>query len=303
MLLVTFPTGRFAPRWIWIVILLFIIQIPLYGLLEYEASPLLFAAERLLVYGSAFPVLAGRYPHLFTPAQRQQTKWLLYGYVPSYLVYLLYGALQSIPALNTPDSLYLVAGPVFDQLFLLIVPLGVGIALLRYRLWDIDRVINRTLVYVTLTVSLALVYFGLIFGLQALFQRMLHQNNAVAIVISTLVIAALFQPLRRRMQAIIDHRFYRRKYDAAKTIAAFSATLRNEVDLTQLSEHLLNVVQETMQPSHVSLWLRPTAQAGTLRETWRVTPPVSQRENEEAKVPGSSALGFGHMIGDRYDGN
>src|SRR5207237_3372448 len=106
-------------------------------------------------------------------------------------------------------------------------------------------------------------YFGLIFALQFLFQGVFHQNNAVAIVISTLVIAAVFQPLRHRIQAIIDRRFYRRKYDAARTVAAFSTTLRNEVDLTQLSEHLLAVVQETMQPAHVSLWLRPASHERT----------------------------------------
>src|SRR5205085_6556527 len=118
---------------------------------------------------------------------------------------------------------------------------------------------------------LALLYFGLIFALQSLFQGMFHQNNAVAIVVSTLVIAALFQPLRRRIQAIIDHRFYRRKYDAAKTLAAFSATLRNEVDLTELSEHLIAVVQETMQPSHVSLWLRKPEKNIT-NTTWKANP-------------------------------
>jgi hypothetical protein len=115
--------------------------------------------------------------------------------------------------------------------------------------YDIDLLINRTLVYGSLTALLALLYFGLIFVLQTLFQEVFHQNNAVAIVISTLVIAALFQPLRHQIQRFIDRRFYRSKYDAAKTLEAFSATLRNEVDLSQLREQLLNVVQETMQPT------------------------------------------------------
>jgi len=134
--------------------------------------------------------------------------------------------------------------------------LGLGFAILRYHLWDIDAIINRTLVYGSLTALLALLYVGLIFALQSLFQGMFHLNNDVTIVISTLVIAALFQPLRHRIQQVIDRRFYRRKYDAARMLAQFSATLRNEVDLTTLSEQLGAVVEETMQPTHVSLWLR-----------------------------------------------
>ncbi len=114
-----------------------------------------------------------------------------------------------------------------------------------------------TLVYGSLTGMLVLVYIGLIIGLSALLRGLISQDNSVAIVISTLVIAALVQPLRRRLQAIIDRRFYRRKYDAARIVAAFGARLRNEVDLSQLREQLIEVVQETMQPAHVSLWLRP----------------------------------------------
>jgi hypothetical protein len=140
--------------------------------------------------------------------------------------------------------------------FTFLIPISFGIAILRNRLWDIDIIINRTLIYGTLTAILALIYFGLIFALQFLLRGIINQKNDVAIVVSTLVIAALFQPLRHRLQQFIDRRFYRSKYDTAKTLEAFSATLRNEVDLNQLREELIAVVQETMQPSHVSLWLR-----------------------------------------------
>jgi hypothetical protein len=143
----------------------------------------------------------------------------------------------------------------------LLIPVSIGFSIMRYRLYDIDRLINRTLVYGTLTVLLALVYVGLVIGLQSLAHLFTGQvgQSPVIIVASTLAIAALFQPLRHRIQAIIDRRFYRRKYDAAKIVEAFSATLRNEVDLSQLREHLLNVVQDTMQPAHMSLWLRDPA--------------------------------------------
>jgi hypothetical protein len=139
------------------------------------------------------------------------------------------------------------------------VPVAIGLAILRYRLYDIDVIINRTFVYASLTATLALMYFGGVTATQAIFRFFTGQNQEqqLAIVVSTLVIAALFSPLRRRIQLLIDLRFYRRKYDARQTLKAFSTWLRDETDLDALNDELVSVARETMQPAHVSLWLRP----------------------------------------------
>jgi hypothetical protein len=256
--LLTFPTGRFVPRWRWILVLIWLLQDWFFTFGTIGNWPLvLIAADLLLVLGSTAGVQVYRFLRVYNPVQRQQTKWLVYAFsvlVVVEVLNLVIGGL--VPAFNQPDSPYHLDRATMTMLFFILIPLSIGIAILRYRLWDIDVIINRTLVYGTLTVILTVVYVGLVIGLQALLRGIINQDNSVAIVISTLAIAALFQPLRHRIQKMIDRRFYRSKYVAAKTIEAFSATLRHELDLNQLSEQLVAVVQETIQPAHVSLWLR-----------------------------------------------
>jgi hypothetical protein len=150
------------------------------------------------------------------------------------------------------------------SLSLMLIPLSIGVAVLRSHLFDIDLLINRTLVYGSLTTVLVALYFGGIVLLQRLFMALTSEQSTLAVVASTLLIAALFNPLRRRIQSFIDRRFYRSKYDARKTLEDFSQQLRNETDLKALRGDLVGVVRETMQPAHVSLWLRPhTAQWGS----------------------------------------
>ena len=181
--------------------------------------------------------------------ERQQLKWFTYGMTLSILMIIIILILIFSTANGGSSWPFYLA--------VVCIPISAGIAMLRYRLYDIDVLINRTLIYGILTAVLALAYAISILVLQYLLSAF-TEGSQLAIVGSTLVIAVLFQPLRSHIQRIIDRRFYRSKYDAARTLSAFSARLRSEVDLQQLSEHLLTVVQETMQPTHVSLWLRPS---------------------------------------------
>jgi hypothetical protein len=185
--------------------------------------------------------------------ERQQIKWFAYAAAMFALAILSY----ALPWPEQISEFLELATGVF-------IPVAIGIAVLRYRLYDIDRLVNRTLVYGVLTITLALVYVGGVAGLQYVFRTLTGQEQQpqLVIVATTLLIAALFNPLRRRIQGFIDRRFYRRKYDAAKTLEAFGARLRDETDLGRLGEDLVTVVRETMQPEHVSLWLRPAGQAG-----------------------------------------
>jgi hypothetical protein len=186
-----------------------------------------------------------------TGEERRQIKWLVFAGVPLAAGW----AAQNVTSGGGEPQL------MFSYLLgitsLLGIPVAVGIAILRHHLYDIDLIINRTLVYGALTAMLVLVYLGGVVLLQQAFRALTGHESQLAVVASTLTIAALFNPLRRRIQTFIDHRFYRRKYDARKTLEAFSTKLRDETDLDALNDDLVGVVRETMQPTHLSLWLRP----------------------------------------------
>jgi len=193
--------------------------------------------------------------------EREQIKWIAFSASLVGVVYLI----AMVASLIHPSESWSTVGSVWwlnlltyaALLSFMAVPIAVGFAVLKYRLYDIDLIINRTLVYGSLTVTLVALYFGGIVMLQRVFVVLTGEESTLAVVASTLLIAALFTPLRRRIQSFIDRRFYRSKYDAAKTLETFSATLRDETDLQALNDHLVGVVAQTMQPIHVSLWLRP----------------------------------------------
>jgi hypothetical protein len=268
-----FPNGRLVPRWMGVIIPLIVIQAVLF--VAPPTSPFsqnslprwLSALLALTIPGAIIFSQIYRYRHVSSAVERQQTKWVAFAIGTVAAGFIVFGLLFNVflPIITEPDSPYSLFQFVYP-LLLLLLPISIGIAILRYRLYDIDVLINRTLVYGMLTVMLTLTYFGLVIGLESLVRLFTGQalQSPVIIVASTLAIAALFRPLRRRLQTIIDRRFYRHKYDAARTLAAFSLTLRNEVDVHQLRKHLLAVVEETMQPAHVSLWLRQDEQRSKL---------------------------------------
>jgi hypothetical protein len=260
-----FPTGRFAPRWARWVAVVFSLDTALSAffpatILDTNHWPLPFWPLAFAgIYGSVLFVMIYRYRRVLTPVQRQQAKWVVSGGIAGLactLGVILVGGIF-FPEEAEPTTLPSLAVVAFSYLALLLIPASFVMAILRSHLWEIDALINKALVYGSLTALLGALYAGLIIGLESLAGVFTQQaSDPVVLVISTLAIAALAGTARRRIQRLIDRRFYRKKYDAEKTLAAFSATLRNEVNLEQVREQLLAVVQETMQPSHVSLWLR-----------------------------------------------
>jgi hypothetical protein len=261
-LLLLFPTGRLpSNRWrpfAWVSVAIISVGVIYSSVISpdvgFNAPPnpiqLLVLALGLVAAAS---VVVGR--RGAREVERQQIKWLLYAapiwfFGSAFKIAVFYFSLIEGPWGLWIGYLLVAVGGLGG-------PIAIGVAILRYRLYDIDILINRTLVYGSLTAMLIGLYFGGIVVLQRLFVGLTGEQSTLAVVASTLVIAALFNPLRRRTQALVDRRFYRRKYDAAKTLEAFSAKLREETNLDALSDDLVGVVRETMQPAHVSLWLRP----------------------------------------------
>ena len=266
LMIFLFPDGRFAPRWaIWPALLAIgavVIDtfLPLSFRQAQSASMLVIVASLI---GVTFGVVAQvqRYRKISSPTQRQQTKWIMFGLLCMFVMMVYWTVfIEMFPLPPGRQRLAFYFSGLIQDIFISLFPLAVAFSILRYRLWDIDLIIRRTLVYGALTLLLALVYFGSVTLLSSLFSAVTGQQSALAIVVSTLLIAALFTPLRRRLQDWIDRRFFRRKYNAQQVLAQFAVTARDETDLDALTAELLRVVQETMQPEHVSVWLRDPAE-------------------------------------------
>ena len=264
LFLYLFPNGRAVPRWTrWIMGAVacfhFLLQATAVVAAIFNVPD-----ELVQVFIALFPVVLAAFPLILccqvyryvrhaTLVERTQIKWFVAGLALFVVLGLLVQVVVGL-ASAAYDDLAFVSD--LEALLALFIPATIGIGILRYRLYDIDVIIRRTLIYSVLTAALVGIYLGSVVVLQRVLGPLFGSQNQLAVVASTLVIAALFQPLRHRIQAFIDRRFYRRKYDAARTIQAFSGRLRDEVEMDRLTHDLLGVVDETLQPAHISLWLR-----------------------------------------------
>ena len=263
-----FPDGRFVPRWTRLALLGWALMTASGFLPEASSwrlgnwSPVATAAVLIALVASCVWAQVYRYRYVSGPVQRQQTKWIVVGFGLIALTILITALL---PQAITPQwpRLRVAYGFLRDgiaAISLLSLPVTLSLSILRYRLWDIDILIRRTLIYSVLSVLLTLVYVGSVVLLQTLFRRFSGETSSLAVVASTLTSVALFQPFRHRIQTVIDRRFYRRKYDAEKVLATFALTMRDEVDLDRLSNSLVKVAEETMQPARVLLWLKQASE-------------------------------------------
>lgn len=278
LFLYLFPTGRFVPRWTRWFALAWVVWAVSYNVVDPLLPEPLGGVVSLSLWGSFLVAQVYRYLRVSTASQRLQTKWVLYGVSVA-----IAGTIAQIlvsPAVQNGYGPDVLVSPVKDELGLalpalfqgmggvialsvvvnasiLMVPVTLAIAILRYRLFDIDVIINRTLVYGSLTAILGAIYGGSVVVLQALLRAVTSTTPSIVLVVSTLLIAVLFQPLRHRLQSGIDRRFYREKYNAAKVVDQFSASLQQKVELDDVTVSLLQAVEQTMHPTLMSLWIRP----------------------------------------------
>jgi len=253
-----FPNGRLFPRWLWWLIPVRAVAAILDYVPAFRSLPAADTISTFLLLPAIVAMLAVqayRYRRISTPRERSQTRWVLYGTVVGLGTFLLLLIVTGVTGFWQSPWSVLVWTAV--NVVVTVIPITFGVAMLRSNLWDIDVVIRRTTIYAVLTALLGLVYFGSVVVLQQ-FLTPITGDSAPAVVLSTLLIAALFLPLRRRVQDVIDRRFFRRKYDAEKVLAQFAATARDETDLDALTAELVRVIQETMQPERVGVWLVPT---------------------------------------------
>lgn len=270
LVMLTFPDGRLPGRRTTLItggLMLLVVGIPVASTgssrLQGPSVPPIATALWLLLFiaviGSALRSQVHRYRYQSSTLERQQTKWVLFGLAGQMLVVLIWGYVGYAYPPGDPSPARVIPVLVATPLILGIsslVPIAVAFAVLRHRLFDIDRVINRTLVYTLLTGLLAAVYYASVLVLQALFATIGIEQSPLAIVLSTLAIAAMFTPLRRRIQDFIDRRFYRRRYDMQITLATFGMQLRERFDLDSVLDELLGLTEEVLRPEHASLWIR-----------------------------------------------
>jgi hypothetical protein len=263
LVLCVFPNGRFVPRWTrWLCLANMVLYADKVFITPFNDHQGAGVIPLLVLVACLSAVQVYRYQRVSTPIERQQTKWAVLGVAGGLVALIIMLAVQvTLPDLASRNMLLYLVTSTSTFLAIALIPLGFGVALLRYRLWDVDALIGRVLTYGLLSGLLGGLYIGMILALENLAGRFIRQgpDNPLALVISTLAIAALVQPVRRRLQHGIDRRFNRAKHDVAKTLSVFSATLRQQTDLEQVRARLLAVVTETMEPTHVSLWLRAPA--------------------------------------------
>jgi hypothetical protein len=292
-LLFVWPNGRFVPRWTLRLAAGFVgsllVMVGYAGWHVVQAGPggvlmglALLSVEVpiwLGVLGVGIWSQVYRYRRVSGPVQRQQTKWVVVGLAAVALGFLLNAWLLFAAGQQSglPRVLFNLVRAPLVSLCMVLLPICVAISIFRYRLWDIDVIIRRTLIYSSLTAALGLVYLSSVVVLQSLFGLVTGERQSELVtVLSTLGIAALFIPLRRRLQDGIDRYFFRRKYDAAQTLAAFAASVRDETNLERLATRLVNGVEETMQPAHVSLWMRASDESRPTPVVGQVTSPVGE---------------------------